>query len=60
MNKLTRNIDRQTFVDGIARTANSTLASVFFEEKKPYANLQTVTDEGSAAYEFTDNLIGKW
>ena len=34
MNKLTRNIDRQTFVDGIARTTNSTLSSVFFEEKK--------------------------
>jgi hypothetical protein len=33
MNKLTRNIDRQTFVDGIARTANSTFASVFLKKK---------------------------
>jgi hypothetical protein len=46
MNKLTRIIDRQTFVDGIARTANSTLSTVFFEEKKPNAKLQTVIGQG--------------
>lgn len=33
MNKLTRNIDQQAFVDGIARTANSTIASVFLKKK---------------------------
>ena len=42
MNKLTRNIDRQTFVDGIARTANSTLASVFLKKKNRTPSCQTL------------------
>ena len=33
---------------------------IFVLKSPPIANLQNVTDEGSVAYEFPDNPIGKW